>query len=114
MTMTEHTEALSLSFSIDDARAAFRGIEVGDLLLALLARLPPPPHWEGCLVYRSESAPDSVRIGFVGPGAGEVRQQLAQGLEGVGVPVLALETHAEAVVLTAVARVRAGRWDGVS
>jgi hypothetical protein len=72
------------------ADTAFPGIAVRDLVLSLLAGIPPEAGWEGCLVYEGDSPleKDTVCIGTSGPGADDLQLRLLDGLERQGVVIV--------------------------
>jgi hypothetical protein len=93
------------------ADAAFHGIAPRELALSLLAGLPPPPAWEGCLVYQGPSplAAATVCLATRGPGADEVQLRLLEAFERQGLAVLEVyEGGPEPSQGIAVAR--NGRW----
>lgn len=94
------------------ADASFHGIAPRELALSLLAGLPPPPAWEGCLVYQGPSplaAATTVCLATRGPGADEVQLRLLEAFERQGIPVLEVyEGGPEPSQSIAVAR--NGRW----
>jgi hypothetical protein len=102
------------SFVFDRRRAlaVFPGVSVDQLMVAILARIPPPAAWEGCLVYTGATPLDpdaTVCVGTRGPGADEAQQRLVEQFEALEIPVLAVyEGGPEQAA--AVARVGEGRW----
>ena len=99
------------TYSRADAMRAFPGIGDRDLVLALLARATPPPHWDGCVVQRHEGPtddPHQLCVGVTGPAAVEVTQLLAVAWEQIGIPI---EPAPEGSVLEPLARANAGRWE---
>jgi hypothetical protein len=89
------SNATTYSFVYDRAAAAgvFQEIGTQGLLLAILARIPPEPGWEGCLVYKGAAPDDSARmvcIGMQGPGAMEIQERIVETFEKNGIPVPAI------------------------
>ena len=86
--MTEQT----YSFVCDrkSADAAFPGIAIRDLVLSLLAGIPPQNEWEGCMVYEGDSPLEAgtVCIGTSGPGADALQLRLLDALERQGVVIV--------------------------
>lgn len=85
----------TFSFVYDRAEAArvFQEIGTSGLLMAILARVPPEPGWEGCLVYQGDAPDGSARtvcIGIRGPSAMRVQEQLVETFEATGIPVPAI------------------------
>ena len=81
------------SFVIDrvSANEVFRQVGKRELLLAVLATLPPEAHWDGCLIYEGESPlgeVSTVCIGTRGPCAAEVQERLIEALERQRVRIL--------------------------
>jgi hypothetical protein len=72
------------------ADAAFHGIATRELVLSMLAGIPPEPTWEGSLVYSAPSPVEgpTVCLGTRGPGADELQLRLIEALERTGVRVL--------------------------
>jgi hypothetical protein len=104
----------TFSFVYDRAAAAAVFQEVGTqgLVLAILARVPPNPAWEGCLVYKGAAPDDSARmvcIAMRGPGAIEVQERLVETFERAGIPVPAIYEGGPEPQLE-LARVVDGRW----
>lgn len=102
------------SFVYDRAEAArvFQEIGTQGLVLAILARIPPEPDWEGCLVYKGAAPDDSARmvcIGMRGPSAVQVQEKIVETFEATGIPVPSIyeggpEPQHE------LAKVKDGRW----
>jgi hypothetical protein len=108
------TDEPTFSFVYDRAEAARVFTEIGTqaLLLAILARVPPEPGWEGCLVYRGEAPEGSARnvcIGMRGPAAMEVQERIVQAFEETGIPVPSIYEGGPEPQL-AIARVVGGVW----
>jgi hypothetical protein len=93
------------------ADAAFHGIAVSELMLALLATIPPEKDWEGCLVYQGDSPLEAgtICIGIKGPEADELQLRLVEALERQGVePLQVYEGGPEARI--PIAKAQSGRW----
>ena len=88
-TMTDHP-VFSFVFDRGAAWRQFLQIAPRDVVLAVLARLPPEPAWDGCLVYEGPS-PDGhageVCVGIVGPAADGLQESLVAAFEELGIPV---------------------------
>lgn len=102
------------SFVFDRRRAlvAFPGVSVDQLMLAILARIPPPAAWEGCLVYTGATPLDpdtTVCVGTRGAGADEAQRQLVEQFEKLEIPVLAVYEGGPEQA-SPLARVGEGRW----
>jgi hypothetical protein len=102
------------SFVYDRAEAArvFQEIGTRGLVLAILARLPPEPGWEGCVVYRGAAPDDSPRmvcIGMTGPSAIEVQQRIVETFEATGIPVPTIYEGGPEPQLE-LAKVTNGKW----
>ena len=83
------------SFVFDKLRAdkEIAAVPLHDLVLALLARLPPDEHWAGCEVFTGDTPLDPAQtrcIATRGPGADEVQERLVEIMEGLNIPVLAV------------------------
>ena len=101
------------SFVYDRASAdtAFHGIAAGELVLSILAAMPPEPSWEGCLIYRGSSPLDEPTICLAtrGPSADEVQLRLIEALEQHDVRMLQVyEGGPEIIEQIAIAR--DGKW----
>ena len=102
----------SFVFDLQGALSVFPGVSVEGLLMAVLARVPPAPQWEGCVVYTGATPLDAeatVCVGTRGPGAGEAQLRLAQEFETLKIPVLALYDVGPEQ-LEEIARAAQGRW----
>jgi len=83
------------SFAFDRGAAwrQFLQVSARDVVLAVLARVPPAPECEGCLVYEGPS-PDgqegTVCVGLTGPAADAVQEALVTAFEELGIPVPAI------------------------
>jgi hypothetical protein len=93
------------------ADAAFHGIAVSELMLALLATITPEPDLEGCLVYQGDSPLEAgtVCIGTKGPGADTLQLRLLESLERQGVATLGVFEGGPEVQIP-IATAREGRW----
>ena len=83
-------ETYSFVYARDDALLAFQKTGTEGLMMALLARMPPRPEWDGCLVYEGDSpegGQGGVCIGIRGPGAEQVQLRLMEQLEQFEIPV---------------------------
>ncbi len=82
--------APGFSFTLDDARAIFRGVQPRQLVLALLATIKPIREWNGCSILVDPSCEDDGEAACVsvnGSEAAEVRERLAGAFRGAGIPV---------------------------
>lgn len=86
------TDEPVFSFVFDRGTAWRQFLQVSprDVVLAVLARLPPEPAWEGCLVYEGPS-PDGhlgmVCVGIRGEAADTLQESLVAAFEELGIPV---------------------------
>jgi hypothetical protein len=81
----------SIVFDRSEALKAYPQIGKSDLVLGVLASIPPEADWEGCLVYEGRSPMEETRtvcIGIRGVGADEVQERLVEGFELKGIPIL--------------------------
>ena len=102
----------SFVFDRQSALAVFPGVSVDQLMVAILARIPPLAAWEGCLVYTGATPldPDTTMcVGTRGPGADEAQRQLVEQFEALEIPVLAVYEGGPEQA-SPVARVGDGRW----
>ena len=102
----------SFVFDRRGALAAFPGVGVDQLLVAILARIPPPAAWEGCLVYTGATPLDpetTVCVGTRGPGADEAQLRLVEQFETLEIPVLAVYEGGPEQV-SPLARAGEGQW----
>lgn len=102
------------SFVYDRTEAAkvFQEIGTQGLLLAMLARVPVEPDWEGCLVYSGDAPQDDARmvcIAIRGPGAMQVQERLVEAFEKTGIPVPEIYEGGPEPSLT-IARASATNW----
>lgn len=102
------------SFVIDrrSASETFKRVGKRELLLAVLATLPPETHWDGCLVYEGESPlgeVSTVCIGARGPSAAEVQERLIEAFEKQRVRVLEVYEGGPEV-RESIARAEGGKW----
>jgi hypothetical protein len=90
----------------------FRKVGKREIVLAILATLPPEPHWDGCLVYEGETPLEDVRtvcVGTRGPAADEVQERLVEGFEKLGVRVLQVYEGGPEV-RESIAKASEGKW----
>jgi len=81
----------SFVFDRGEALKAFPQTGKYDLILGVLASMPPKEEWEGCTVYEGMSPMkqlQTVCIGIQGASADQVQEKLIEGFEQKGVPVL--------------------------
>ena len=81
----------SLVFDRSEALKAYPQIGKLDLVLGVLASIPPEPGWEGCVVYEGSSPMEETRtvcIGIQGGMADQIQERLVEGFELKGIPVL--------------------------
>jgi hypothetical protein len=83
------------SFAFDRGAAwrQFLHVSARDVVLAVLARIPPSPEWVGCLVYEGPSPVDqegTVCVGITGHAAAPVQEALVTAFEELGIPVPAI------------------------
>ena len=105
-------ETYSFAFDRQAAGQVFQQVATGEILLGLMAGIPPEPEWDGCLVWEGPSPldPESTAcVGTRGPGAAAVQERLVESLERLGVPVLALWEGGPGVTRRLV-RAAGGRW----
>jgi hypothetical protein len=107
-------EQPTFSFVYDRAAAAqvFQEIGTQGLLLAILARVPAQPAWEGCLVYKGEAPDNSARmvcIAMRGPAAIDVQEKIVEAFEATGIPIPTIYEGGPEPQLE-IARVVDGRW----
>ncbi len=105
-------ETYSFAFDRQAAGQVFQQVATGEILLGLMAGIPPEPEWDGCQVWEGPSPldPESTAcVGIRGPGAATVQERLVEALERLGVPVLALWEGGPGVTRRLV-RATGGRW----
>jgi len=81
----------SFVFDRGEALKAFPQTGKYDLILGVLASMPPEAEWEGCVVYEGKSPMEGLQtvcIGIEGALADQVQEKLVEGFEQRGVPVL--------------------------
>jgi hypothetical protein len=108
--MTTET-TYSFIYDRQSADTAFHSIAPEQLVLSMLAGIPPEAQWEGCLVYLGPSPIDgpTVCVGTRGPGADAVQLRLIEALERQAVRILEVyEGGPDPSAHVAIAR--AGRW----
>jgi hypothetical protein len=83
-------QVYSFVYDRTSADAAFHGIAVKELMLSLLAGIPPEKSWEGTMVFEGASPVEGpmVCIGTRGSAADELQLKLVEGLERQGVRVV--------------------------
>jgi len=87
--MTENV--YSLVFDRQEALKSYPQTGKYDLVLGILASIPPKAGWEGCVVYEGVSPLEESRtvcIGIRGDNADKVQESLVEAFEQKGVPVL--------------------------
>ncbi len=102
------------SFLIDRAAAqtVFQEVSVRDMVMAVLATVPPMPAWNGCLVYEGpapEEESDTACIATAGGASDDVQEVLVGAFERLGVTVPKVYEGGPDV-REAIARVRDGSW----
>ena len=102
------------SFVFDRQSAAVAFAQTGkyDLVLGLLATLPPEPEWEGCLVYEGMTPLQEVRtvcIGMRGNAADQVQERLVEAFESRGVQIIEVYEGGPEV-REPIAKVTDGTW----
>jgi hypothetical protein len=101
------------SFVYDRASAdsAFHGIAVRELMLSILAAIPPETTWDGCTVYRGPSPLDeaTVCLATQGAAAGELQLRLIEALEQHGVRILQVYEGGPEIT-EPIASARDGKW----
>ena len=108
--MSEST--YSFVFDRQAANEAFKQVGKRELVLAILATLPPETHWNGCLVYEGETPLEEVKtvcIGTKGPAADEVQERLIEAFGAAGVPILKVYEGGPEV-REPMARAEEGKW----
>jgi hypothetical protein len=83
----------SLVFDRKSAARAFKQVGAREIMLAVLAGIPPEAAWDGCLVYVGEPTVEQAGqacIGIRGPAADTVQQRLVEGLEKIGIKIIEL------------------------
>ena len=108
------SDAPLFSFAFDRGAAwrQFLQVSARDVVLAVLARVPPAPEWEGCLVYEGPSPDDqegTVCVGIAGRAAEAVQEALVTAFEELGIQVPAIWEGGPAP-RDRIAVVRSGVW----
>ena len=86
-------QTYSFVFDRKGALEIFKQVGDREIVLAVLAGLTPEPGWDGCLVYGGNPPDEHAGqycIGTRGPGADTVQERLVEGLEKLGIGVLAV------------------------
>ena len=81
----------SFVFDRSEALKVYPQIGKSDLVLGILASIPPQVDWEGCIVYEGMSPMDEPRTACVavqGNGAAEIQQKLVESFERKGIPII--------------------------
>jgi hypothetical protein len=102
----------SFVFNRQAGNEAFKQTGKRELVLAILATVPPETHWNGCLVYEGTTPLEEVKtvcIGTRGPAADEVQERLITAFEAAGVPVLQVYEGGPEV-RDRMARAEDGQW----
>ena len=102
------------SFVYDRASAqqAFPQTDTEDLVLAVLAGVPPEPAWDECVVYEGPSPMDpesTVCIGIRGAAADTVQERLLEAFERVGISIRQVYEGGP-LERRAIARAHEGAW----
>jgi len=102
------------SFLIDRSTAerVFQEVSVRDMVMAVLATVPPMPAWNGCLVYEGpspETESNTACIGTAGGASDDVQGVLVEAFERLGVTVTKVYEGGPDLA-EAIARVRDGEW----
>lgn len=101
----------SFVYDRTSADAAFHGIAVRELMLSILAAIPPESRWNGCVVYRGPSPLDgaTVCLAIQGPAADELQLCLIEALEQQGVRILQVYEGGPEIT-ESIAIARDGKW----
>jgi hypothetical protein len=93
------------------ADTAFHGIGTTELMLSLLAGIPPRDDWDGVEVFEGESPLEAgtVCIGTSGSGADDLQVALVEAIEKLGVKVLEVYEGGPEP-RTRIAAARGGTW----
>ena len=105
-------DLFSIVFDKRQADKVLTPLGIENLVLGLLARQPPEPQWNGCLIFSGETPldPTCTRcVAMCGPHADAVQQRLVETLESLDIPVLGVYEGGPEVQL-AITRVRDGKW----
>ena len=104
----------SFTFDRSSAEQAFKGVEVRNLVLAVLGGVPPAPEWDGCTVYLGPSPDDPERTGCVGQEGAcsdQLQQAMVEAFERLGIRVLQVYEGGPEE-RQPIATARGGRWVG--
>lgn len=102
----------SLVFDRSEALKSYPQIGKYELVLGILASIPPEPKWEGCLVYEGRTPMEETRtvcIGIQGPMADKIQERLVEGFEQKGIPILQVYEGGPEVQQV-YARTEGGKW----
>jgi len=106
------TPVFSFLIDRDSAERVFKDVSVRDMVMAVLATVPPMPAWNGCLVYEGPSPdeePNTACIGTAGGASDDVQGVLVGAFERLGITVTKVYQGGPDVA-GAIARVRDGQW----
>jgi hypothetical protein len=96
----------------DSAEQVFQQVSVRDMVMAVLATVPPMPVWNGCLVYEGpapDGEPGTACIGLAGGASDDVQEVLVSAFERLGVKIPKIYEGGPEV-RQSIARVRDGVW----
>ncbi len=102
----------SFVFDRQAANEAFKQTGKRELVLAILATVPPQAHWQGCLVYEGPTPLEEVKTVCIvtqGPAADEVQGRLIEAFEAAGVLILQVYEGGPEV-RERLARAEEGKW----
>jgi hypothetical protein len=101
----------SFVYDRTSADAAFHGIAVRELVLSILAAIPPESSWDGCLVYRGPSplGETTVCLATQGAAADELQLRLIEALEQHGIRILQVYEGGPEIT-ESIATARDGKW----
>jgi len=105
-------EIYSFAYDRQAVARVFQQVDTAQVLLGLLAGIPPEPAWTGLAVWEGPSPLDpdtTVCVGLGGPGAAAVQERLVTAFERLGVPVLGLWEGGPGVTRP-LARAEDARW----
>jgi hypothetical protein len=104
----------SFTFDRGSAEQVFKGVEVRNLVLAVLGGVPPAPDWDGCTVYLGPSPDDPQKtacVGQEGRCADQLQQAMVEAFERLGIRVLQLYEGGPEE-RQPIAAAHGGRWVG--